>query len=311
MDYDTDSRAKMIMGASAIRYLQEKYNGQSIYFSFNQSLFPLSGIDPQNYGYEMGGSITTALLGMVRSAGFKTIILMGQDLAYDENGFSHTGGEREERENDQWLEGIYGGKVRVRSDWVLFLKSFEKEIREHPEMTVIDATEGGALIHGSAVMTMREAIDLYCRKEYPVQEWIDSLSKNGESCRIEVEQIMVRHYSRICQTGDRLGEILKIGTSLLQQCEKGRLGAAENADYCARYDRLYAEIINNGSDELMLMYCDDIIQRYVIRAMTLEGDDIVGKRMQFELELFEGMLIRNKELNAYIRELFPFVERKE
>ncbi len=305
MDYDTENRERMLMGATTIRFLQEKYNGQSIYFSFDQKLFPLSEIEGSYYGYKMGGSITTALLGMVRAAGFKNVILIGQDLAYDDAGFSHASGEREERNKDVWFDGIYGGKVRGRNDWALFLNSFETEIREHPELTVIDATEGGALIHGSLVMTFQEAIDRYCKVEYPVQEWIDSIPKNGEKCRWEIEKLIKNHYARICETGQRLSEITQIGRYLSEQCEMHSLGEERNRPYCERYDQLYKKIIDDDSDELTMMYGDDVVQQYVVKAMALEGDDIVDRRMRLELELFMGLLDRNNELEKYIKELFP------
>lgn len=36
-------------------------------------------------------------------------------------------------------------------------------------ITTVDATEGGALIHGSKVMTLKKAVQKYCKREFNVK----------------------------------------------------------------------------------------------------------------------------------------------
>ncbi|MCR5685195.1 MAG: DUF115 domain-containing protein [Lachnospiraceae bacterium] len=120
-----------------------------------------------------GGSVATAAFAICYQLQMRRIILIGQDLAYSGES-THAGGvESKGINNDigyEMIDGIDGGKVRSRSDWLAYLKWFENAIAlmkdSGYDMEVIDATEGGALIHGSKVMTLAQAIDEYCALEY-------------------------------------------------------------------------------------------------------------------------------------------------
>ncbi|MEB2803172.1 motility associated factor glycosyltransferase family protein [Campylobacter upsaliensis] len=81
--------------------------------------------------------------------GAKNIILIGQDLAYDENGFSHPKdyqhGQDFESESKKFSILAYGGKgeVLTHTTWLLFKQNLEDIIlRQSP--TCYNATEGGA-----------------------------------------------------------------------------------------------------------------------------------------------------------------------
>ena len=110
-----------------------------------------------------GGSIATAAFAIIVLFRQEKIILVGQDLAFD-NGKSHAGGVNDQANyQESFVEGINGEKVKTRSDWFAYLKWFEnsiKAIKKHEiNIQVIDATEGGALIHGTEVMTLQQVID--------------------------------------------------------------------------------------------------------------------------------------------------------
>lgn len=116
-----------------------------------------------------GGSVATAAFAVCYQLQMRTIILIGQDLAYSGT-LTHAGGVESAGINGdigtEMVDGIDGTPVRTRSDWIGYQKWFESAIRtindQKLDMTVIDATEGGALIHGSKVMTLSDAIDRFC-----------------------------------------------------------------------------------------------------------------------------------------------------
>ena len=111
---------------------------------------------------EVGGSVATATFRCFEKIGSKRIILVGQDLAMKDNKTHAEDSEKINEAEYEEVEGIDGGKVLSRWDWLRFRDFFERSIRGNKDIDVIDATEGGALIHGSTVMTLREAIDKYC-----------------------------------------------------------------------------------------------------------------------------------------------------
>ena len=115
----------------------------------------------RNIGF--GGSVATAAFSMSFKFGTKKIILVGQDLAYV-NGVTHAGGTSDNATYaTSIVEGYDGNDVTTRGDWLDYLRWFEEAIITLKEggfdVTVIDATEGGAKIHGSQIMTLQQAID--------------------------------------------------------------------------------------------------------------------------------------------------------
>jgi len=54
---------------------------------------------------------------------------------------------------------------------------FEKYIKDNNLKNAIDATQGGAKIHGTKIMTLKRAIETYCVKKVNLKEKIDALPK--------------------------------------------------------------------------------------------------------------------------------------
>ena len=119
----------------------------------------------------IGGSVACAGFSMLYKMGFKTIILVGQDLAYTNNR-SHADGTfrgKVPEENTKGMlhvRGNYEDKVPTRGDLKIYLDWFEDYIRGAKEymdgFRVINATEGGAYIEGTELMTLEKALDEEC-----------------------------------------------------------------------------------------------------------------------------------------------------
>ncbi len=130
-----------------------------------------------------GGSVAHIAFSLAQILGFDTIILMGQDCGFPDNKMHAADAFEDEEdadENDEqyfYVDGIDGGKVLTRVDMNVYREWFEVKIETAKDITVVDATEGGALIHGSEVLTIREAIEKYCPKERMDFEGIINSSK--------------------------------------------------------------------------------------------------------------------------------------
>lgn len=131
-----------------------------------------------------GGSVANTAYSLGVYMGAKTIILVGQDLAMTGNR-THADGTFKERmdeidvKSDEYFEvdAVGGGKVLTRMDFHKYRQWFEGRAKEWSHVTMVDATEGGALIHGAKVMTLRGAIKKYCQHEYNVKWHIDHTKK--------------------------------------------------------------------------------------------------------------------------------------
>ena len=145
-----------------------------------------------------GGSVATSAYMLGIGMGSRTIILVGQDLAMTGNK-THADGTFKEKMDDIdvdsgeyfEIESIDGGKVLTRMDFKLYLDWFEEQIRRRTEIRVIDATEGGAKIHGAEIMTLKEAIEKNCKKDFNVRYKISRLPKlMGEKGREEFLKVL-------------------------------------------------------------------------------------------------------------------------
>lgn len=116
--------------------------------------------------------------------GAKTIILVGQDLAFTD-GKQHAEGafgadqsiSKKQNEYPE-VEGIDGNMLPTLENLKFYLEWFEEQIEQYKDITVIDATEGGALIHGSKILTLKEAINLYCIESFDMDECIASMKEH-------------------------------------------------------------------------------------------------------------------------------------
>lgn len=140
------------------------------FFSRHTHLFPV---------VSTGGSVANNAFSIAQMLGFETIIMIGQDLAYTDNRTHSAASVRGERNVDAstldhvMTEGIDGKPIAASNEFTLYRNWIQEQIVNYPNLTVVDATEGGAKIYGSKIMTFREAIDTYCGKTYDIASIID------------------------------------------------------------------------------------------------------------------------------------------
>lgn len=159
--------------------MMEMHKGRKIWFRGSVYMYNLyTKFNREFPGYNSGGSVATAAFSVCLSMNFKNIIFIGQDLAYGED-VTHAGGVVKkiigEENGKKQVEGINGEKVWSRYDWLIYLEWLENSIRDIKGINVIDATEGGALIHGSKVMKLSEVIDEYCKEEFSFNALLEKM----------------------------------------------------------------------------------------------------------------------------------------
>ncbi|MCR5829947.1 MAG: DUF115 domain-containing protein, partial [Lachnospiraceae bacterium] len=122
---------------------------------------------------DSGGSVANACFSIAVLFHCKTIILVGQDLAYTGNkthsvvtvrGAKKT--EIDELEHVVMDVDINGEPIRSSREFLLYKEWFESRINKYKDIEVIDATEGGIKIKGTKIMPLKEAIEKYCTREF-------------------------------------------------------------------------------------------------------------------------------------------------
>lgn len=148
---------------------------------------------------ETGGSVANNAFSFLRDCGCDPIIFVGQDLAYT-NKKSHADGTFQDKMQDVnteeskyiEVEDIYGNTTYTTADFKHYLEWFEGKIEALENVKAIDATEGGAKIHGAELMTLRDAIATYCTEEFDSDKYFEEAPAvfNAEE-RKEVEEYLL------------------------------------------------------------------------------------------------------------------------
>jgi len=138
--------------------------GYKFFFDFVDWGYVGKGMSAANLAYELCAMSL-----------FEQIVFIGQDLAYGSDGTSHAsehvlGKDEVKKEKAVAEVEAYGGNGVVKTTlvWKLFLNFFEADIADTDKAgysKTINATEGGARIHGAIEMPFSEVIEKYIKDE--------------------------------------------------------------------------------------------------------------------------------------------------
>ncbi len=198
------------------------FKGRKFIINLNKPLTHwLSKLVTDKGTLDKGASVAHAAFSLARAMGADPIILVGQDLSFP-GGVTHVEGAvpraniaigRDKKTGKKYLlqktkdgkykandlimvKDIYGKEVPTRGDMYSYLIYFEKLI-SMTKAKCIDATEGGARIKGTEVMSLREVIDRYCRERIEVREILEQAAKDKEEINLgklkeEMEEVIVK-----------------------------------------------------------------------------------------------------------------------
>lgn len=170
----------MISPESARFELMQKHKDKKIFvnntFGFGNLFYEKLGMTYKPWSF--GGSVATFSFSIAKIMGFQTIILVGQDLAFTNN-TRYYDKVKDWSDHDTLpkgmfveVEDIHGGKVKTSKDLATYIEWFENQIKNSKELETIDATEGGAKIHGSKIMDLSVAIKEKCKVEFDMVQYL-------------------------------------------------------------------------------------------------------------------------------------------
>jgi hypothetical protein len=167
----------------------ESFKGKKIIVNRTFSHFDWLGLDKGSLSF--GPGVSHMAFEVAEALGCDPIILIGQDLAFAEDGKTHVK-EMVFGECDDFyygdvceVEGNDGKTVKSSKTWQIFRAYLEEKLTSYQGLC-INATEGGAKIRGTKVITFREAIARYCQAEFHPRSVIE---ESISSCNIDLEAI--------------------------------------------------------------------------------------------------------------------------
>lgn len=136
-------------------------------------------------GVNTGGSVATNAFSLLHKIGLERIILVGQDLAFTDKK-SHADGTFSdviEQVSDVsgfiMVEGNEGEKVPTTGSLKTYLDWYNQHIKGIRELNknfrVINATEGGAKIENTEIMTLEEAVARECKRQIDIQKCFEKI----------------------------------------------------------------------------------------------------------------------------------------
>ncbi len=169
-----------------------------------------------------GGSVATNAFSFARLMGASPLIMIGQDLAYT-GGASHANGylwpktldEAKNLKGDGFreIEGYYGDRVHVDRQLDSYRKWYEDFMLAYPHEKVINATEGGAKIHGTLQMPFSDACNKYAELEAINLAPLDRAKHSFQLTSPEIVQVKllalseeIASFKKLAQDGMLLAE---------------------------------------------------------------------------------------------------------
>jgi hypothetical protein len=231
----------------------------------------------------IGPSCSNMAFKILEALGCDPIILVGQDCAFKNAEKTHADSAPSVTNLNLKEKDLIKVKGNVE-EWVytnniydMFRKSFVTDISQY-RGTCINATEGGAWIEGSKLMTLRDAIEKYCTRpvptleifkeklHYPTESEISSEYKKFRQIMIETRK-EVEGVIDYCQKGEQL--IAEFEERL------NREGFAELEDFLERFpeedlDEVHAEMTRARSKIITFgkyfnLYLMHIVQMIIVK----------------------------------------------
>ncbi|EAJ7142605.1 motility associated factor glycosyltransferase family protein, partial [Campylobacter jejuni] len=161
-----------------------------------------------DFGYiDTGTHVSHFSYTLALALGFKNIIMIGQDLAFDEKGNSHSKGfdfgEKYQRESnfDKLKVPAYAGKGEVLTHiaWNDYRIKLEYLFAcNSKEVKFYNATEGGARINFTEELSFKECCEKFLTKEKPKFELPKTLTKNRSDKLLKKFQEKLLEDFKIC-----------------------------------------------------------------------------------------------------------------
>lgn len=310
----------MIFCIMSNKQVMDSQKGKKIFFgdseSYIQAIF--NKYDKKLSTLETGGSVACNAFSTAVFLGFKNIILVGQDLAYP-NGKEHTkdayDNEAENKLKDGKryfeVEDIYGGKVLTEENMDAYRLWFETQIVRYPHLHVIDATEGGAKIRGTEVLTLNETIERECKNlgKIDFAKVIDGITKtySGE----ELDEITKQLYN-IPEELKKLKRKIKSGIKQYEELERqGRLNESERDETQIRKIAKKIEKVNQWIDEkpeIYLIHMYNYKDEYIVQEEVYDIKDELNEEFcaiaQNGIKMFNSYLTAMERLEKNLPKLY-------
>lgn len=247
-----------------------------------------------------GGSVANNALSLLYEMGFRTIILVGQDLAYP-GGVEHTeaaygkGNDKVDTKKKNYIEveDNFGNMVMTETNMNIYRKWIENYIAAYDDLNVINATEGGAKIAGTEFITLSEAIRRYCKKDFDTKKILDIEQYFTE----EERKQFISEIRKMPEKIDEFGQLIRENQKLYKKV--GSLNGKGKVNSLQMKKAMNEIATYNEKIE------DSLVNRMVQAYITTTDYEILGEALKYKenesvLKLVNDFVEQGQKLlNAY------------
>ena len=153
---EAETRPGMIVGSTSYWKFAAEYRGDK-YIAFQEGYDPAEeeALKLNADIFSTGHSVTTLALSISLKLNASVIYLVGADMAY-KDGMSHASGtsalHKSSNEDLIPIPGVSGDTVYTTRALNIFREWIENEIEKYPDIPVINISDSGAYIKGTACM---------------------------------------------------------------------------------------------------------------------------------------------------------------
>ena len=254
---------------------------------------------------QLGGTILNSGAGSVAQLNFlaatlmgcSPIIFVGQDLAYTTSN-SHMKHAVLTHSDDMdkilkskellWVKGVTEDKVPTIRSYVAFKKTFEQMIHATPNK-YINATEGGAHIEGTEILSLEKTLNLFCLDSFEIEKLItDRLRKNGpikidkllKEFRVALKQIEL--LNKTIQKADRLTQKAFTELTRLRKKRNKRISSQSELPKSLQKLIIKIEACHNKADSFINLW-------KLLDELTMEEGLKQSERKKHYIQQFENI----------------------
>lgn len=167
--------------------------------------------------YRFGGNGATSLFAICKELGVKTVILVGQDMAYGSDHKSHIHEQSEAYEAEECfiVDGNNGNKVQSRQDWYRFAKWYENAIPVCKFDHVINTAKNGVKIQGAEYVPLERAIREWGKKHSAIDDIFLKTKKTFYGKTVNVQEIYRLITKEVCDIIENRSKIMDIKSMLI------------------------------------------------------------------------------------------------
>lgn len=241
-----------LVAGYALPLIAEK-NKSRLFFEGSYGFEPFAEMILKNTGKMMetvrtGGSVATDAFSLAVDLGFRNIIMVGQDLAFTD-GRGHVSGFEKSEEADKKhvedsmtteVDAFGGGRIRTDIQMESYKRWFELRIQElKDEVTVYNATEGGARIYGTIETTLSDALEKLC-SQGPPRDFDQMLAEAPKMLSGEEKGRMAGIFLNSIDKMDEIEEKLRDGIAAYERLMRlEETGGQNSPEYKKVIQRIY------------------------------------------------------------------------